>query len=136
MKRYVVVDTNVFVSALLSKNEDAATVQVLNKLADENIVFLYSDAIETEYRDVLNRPKFHFDKPSVEYLLKTIKKYGILMNPMPSKATLPDPKDLPFYELVLANRHEETYLVTGNLKHFPKEPNIVTPRELLNILDK
>ena len=61
MKRYVVVDTNVFVSALLSKNEDAATVQVLNKLADENIVFLYSGAIETEYRDVLNRPKFHFD---------------------------------------------------------------------------
>ena len=77
-----------------------------------------------------------FRLPSVEYLLKTIKKYGILVNPMPSKATLPDPKDLPFYELVLANRHEETYLVTGNLKHFPKEPNIVTPRELLNILNK
>ena len=44
MKCYVVVDTNVLVSALLSKNEDAATVLVLNRLFDEDIGLLYSKA--------------------------------------------------------------------------------------------
>ena len=29
-----------------------------------------------------------------------------------------------------------TYLVTGNLKHFPSEPFIVTPRQLINILNE
>ena len=43
-------------------------------------------------------------------------------------------KDLPFYEVVLEKRDSDTYLVTGNIKHFPKDPFIVTPRELLDIL--
>ena len=43
-------------------------------------------------------------------------------------------KDLPFYEAVLEKRDVNAYLVTGNIKHFPKEPFIVTPRELLDIL--
>ena len=52
MKCYVVVDTNVLVSALLSKKEDAATVQVLNRLFDDDVGFLYSSTIENEYREV------------------------------------------------------------------------------------
>lgn len=43
-------------------------------------------------------------------------------------------KDLPFYEVVLEKRDSDTYLGTGNIKHFPKEPILVTPRELLDIL--
>lgn len=45
-------------------------------------------------------------------------------------------KDLPFYEVVLEKRDDNTYLVTGNIKHFPKEPFVVTPRELLDILNE
>lgn len=48
---------------------------------------------------------------------------------------LPDMKDLPFYEVVMEKREDGTYLVTGNLKHFPTRPFIVTAREMLNILD-
>ena len=29
---------------------------------------------------------------------------------------------------------EDAYLVTGNTKHFPVKPFIVTPRQLLNII--
>jgi len=43
-------------------------------------------------------------------------------------------KDVPFCEVVLDKRKDETYLVTGNKKHLPKEPFYVTPRELLDIL--
>ena len=46
-----------------------------------------------------------------------------------------DMNDAPFSEVVLEKRDDNAYLVTGNIKHFPKEPFIVTPRELLNILN-
>ena len=48
---------------------------------------------------------------------------------------LPDPKDLVFYEVVMEERkEEEAYLVTGNIRHFPNKPFIVTPREMLDII--
>ena len=45
---------------------------------------------------------------------------------------LPDPKDMVFYEVALSK--EDAYLVTGNTKHFPKKPIVVTPAEMLEIL--
>ena len=48
---------------------------------------------------------------------------------------IPDMKDVPFYEVVLEKRSDNTYLVTGNIRHFPKEPFVVTPREFLDILN-
>lgn len=47
---------------------------------------------------------------------------------------LPDPKDLVFYEVCIAKREEDSMLVTGNMKHFPAKPFIVTPNELLEII--
>ena len=47
---------------------------------------------------------------------------------------LPDPKDLVFYEVCMAKREEDSMLVTGNMKHFPAKPFIVTPNELLEII--
>ena len=131
---YAVIDTNVLVSALLISKEDSATVQVLGKVLSGEIIPVYSTLIAKEYREVLSRKKFGFDGKTIEYLLSAIEKYGILVNPSPSGIVLPDMKDLPFYEVVLEKRDDEAYLVTGNIKHFPKEPFVVTPRELLDIL--
>ena len=40
-----------------------------------------------------------------------------------------------FYEVVMEERkNEDAYLVTGNIKHFPIRPYIVTPREMLDII--
>lgn len=44
-----------------------------------------------------------------------------------------DTKDLVFYEVALSS--EDSYLVTGNIKHFPKEPFIVTPAEMIHIIE-
>ena len=66
--------------------------------------------------------------------MSAIEKYGILVDPSPSGVVLPDMKDVPFYEVVLEKRDENAYLVTGNIRHFPKEPYVVTPRELLDII--
>lgn len=46
----------------------------------------------------------------------------------------PDPKDVVFYEVAMSK--EEAYLVTGNTKHFPKNPIVVTPAEMLKILQR
>lgn len=71
----------------------------------------------------------------IDYLLAAIDKYGVYVEPTLSGMVLPDRKDLPFYEAVLEKQEDNAYLVTGNLKHFPKEPFIVTARQLLDILD-
>jgi len=48
---------------------------------------------------------------------------------------LPDPKDVVFYEVVMEQREStQSWLVTGNIKHFPNETFIVTPRQMLDII--
>lgn len=133
---YAVIDTNVLISALLSSKDDAATVQVISKVITGEISPVYSNIITKEYWEVLSRKKFKFPRETIEYLLSAIEKYGVAVEPSPSGVVLPDMKDLPFYEVVLEKREDNAYLVTGNIKHFPKEPFIVTPRELLNILNQ
>lgn len=132
---YAVIDTNVLVSALLSKNSDAATVQLVGRMIVGDIIPVYSDKIMREYQEVLRRRKFKFDPSMIEYLLLALKKYGILLEPSETGVVLPDLKDLPFYEVVMEKRDADAYLVTGNLKHFPSEPFIVTARQMLDILD-
>ena len=131
---FVVIDTNIIVSALLSSKNDSATVQVMEKVFRQEIKPVYSKEIFAEYTNVLNRPKFHFSKELVEYMLSAIKQFGILKEPKETvMVVLPDMKDVPFYRLVLES--ENTYLVTGNIKHFPQESRIMTARQLIDILN-
>lgn len=135
MTYYAVIDTNVLVAALLSKHEDAATVQVLSRLFSGAFIPLFDTEILEEYNAVLRRKKFHFTESAVETLIHVIQKYGENVSAAPTGAILPDPKDLPFYEVVLERKEDNAFLVTGNMKHFPKEPFIVTAREFLDILE-
>ena len=131
---FVVIDTNIIVSALLSSKNDSATVQVMEKVFRQEIKPVYSKEIFAEYTNVLNRPKFHFSKELVEYMLSAIKQFGILKEPKETvMVVLPDMKDVLFYRLVLES--EDTYLVTGNIKHFPQESLIMTARQLIDILN-
>ena len=135
MTYYAVVDTNVLVSALITNNKTAATSQILDRLMSGEFTTVYSKEIMNEYREVFSRSKFRIDPDSINYVLSTIEKIGIMVEPSPTGAILPDMNDLPFYEVVMEKRDDDAYLVTGNMKHFPTEPFIVTPREMLDILD-
>lgn len=135
MRLYAVVDTNVFVSAFLSRHNDAATVQLVRRLIRGEFIPLYSEFIMREYRNVLYRDKFDIDPAEIEHLLQAVKRYGIRLTPSPTGELLIDEKDLPFYEVVMDTRDNDSYLVTGNLKHFPTKPFIVSVRQMLNILD-
>ncbi len=59
---YAVIDTNVLVSALLSSNDMAATVQVVGRMIAGQIVPIYSREIMNEYEEVLSRKKFKFSQ--------------------------------------------------------------------------
>jgi uncharacterized protein len=132
---YAVIDTNVLVSALISHNPEAATVQLVARMFEGEVTPLYSDEIMQEYREVLHRKKFKFDSELIDILLDSIVKYGFSVSPSDTGAVLPDMKDLPFYEVVMEKRDDNAYLVTGNLKHFPVETFIVTARQMLDIMD-
>lgn len=69
------------------------------------------------------------------YLLSAIVEFGEFIEPSPLDVLLPDMKDLPFFEVVYEKKDDGTYLVTGNLKHFPVRPYIVTARQMLEIIE-
>ena len=52
MRKYVVIDTNVLVSGLLTRNEFSPTLKILKLLADNTITPVYSSEIIKEYREV------------------------------------------------------------------------------------
>lgn len=136
MTYYAAIDTNVFISALLSKNSDAATVKVLQAILDGRIVPLYHNEILTEYDEVLHREKFHFKEKSIQMLLTAVKEYGMEVFPQPTGEILVDMDDLIFYEVAMEKRNDDAYLVTGNQKHYPIRDFIVTPAEMMRIVEK
>lgn len=74
-------------------------------------------------------------KEIVDDVLENLENRGISVEAETLDIILPEPKDRVFYEVVLEERKtEEAYLVTGNIKHFPVETFIVTPRKMLDIV--
>ena len=135
MKYYAVIDTNVVVSAML--RWDSVPGQVLEHAFVGDIIPLLNEQVIKEYMEVLRRPKFHFDEGKINIIIDEMLKRGVLVDAEDTDVVLPDQKDAVFYEIVMEKRKcEEAFLVTGNIKHFPAEPYIVTPREMLAILEK
>lgn len=136
MKYYAVFDTNVLISSLLTKKPDTATAKVVDAIAEQRIIPLYSEEIFEEYEEVLNRPRFPFSRERIDQILEMIKQFGIMVVPGPTGEILPDEDDLVFYEVVMEKRDDDAYLITGNIKHFPKRSFIVTPTEMMALLEK
>lgn len=134
MKYYAVIDTNVIVSALLKWNSVPGV--VLQAVFNGFVVPVYNDEILIEYRNVLNRPKFGFSSELISETISQIESLGVMENALETVAeAMPDPKDIVFYSIALSHgKTAETHLVTGNVKHFPANPIVVTPRQMLDIL--
>lgn len=135
MEYYAVIDTNVLLSALLSKREDSATVKVLDAVFDGKIIPLYHQDILTEYNAVLHREKFHLREELIRKILDAIMQYGVEIFPQPTGEILIDMDDLVFYEVAMEKREDNAYLVTGNQNHYPIRDFIVTPAEMIKIIE-
>ncbi len=133
MTYYAVIDTNVLVSAMLKW--DSVPGNIMELAFGGSIIPVLSSEIAAEYRAVLSRPKFHLTEAIINDVIDTLNEIGLYIDAEQLDVELPDPKDRVFYEVVMEERKEEdAYLVTGNIKHFPQKPFIVTPRQMLDII--
>lgn len=130
---YAVLDTNVLVSALLSKSADSTISKLIDHVIDGHLIPMYSQEIINEYTEVLSREKFHFQPDARNRIISRITSKGVDSDRVPYDEEMPDESDRVFYEVALSK--EDAYLVTGNQKHFPVTPILVTPAEMLEILD-
>ena len=129
---YAVIDTNVLVSAYITKNLTAATSRVWAAVLQGKIIPVYSDSIINEYTEVLHRKKFDIPEYLIKWAIDRVLMNGIRGERVPSSEHFPDPKDVVFYEVAMSK--DDAYLVTGNKKHFPEKPIVVTPAEMVEIL--
>ena len=135
MNYYAVIDTNVLVSAMLNGSSVPGII-VSNALAGSIIPLLNIEILD-EYRDVLVRDKFGFDKSLVDEMIAHIKRRGIFLTPTKTEEKFTDISDAIFYEIVMTAREEtEAYLITGNSKHYPAKEFVLTPREMLDKLEQ
>jgi putative PIN family toxin of toxin-antitoxin system len=131
----VVIDTNVLVSAV-RKETGIPHLAVNTVLKKENFTLVYSSDIFLEYLDVLNRRRLKLPVVKVNTLLGLILKLGEKISPFPQFIHFHDESDKKFYEVFKTANAD--YLITGNIKDFPEERGIISPKafaELLGILN-
>lgn len=130
---YVVIDTNVLVSALISKNPESNPTRIIEAVIKGLIVPLYNQDIIKEYREVLARDKFRLNHDLTENFISFLVSVGINATRKEDPTYIfPDKDDMVFYEI--AFNAEGSFLITGNIKHFPAKSFIVTPAEMIEIL--
>jgi len=126
----IVLDTNVVVSAMLSRLGNEAI--VLRMVRSGVLQACVSLAVLEEYESVLRRPAFRLPKSSIDELLLFLRVEAITVSPQIAINASPDEPDNRFLECAESAKAE--FLVTGNKRHFPKmwkETRIVGARELL-----
>ncbi len=131
----VVIDTGVFVSALIRRQ--GTTGDVLRALRDGRFTVIYTTDIVVEIIDVLGRPlfrtKYHIEPDDITALVNLIRLRGELVNPGKKVTACRDPKDDKFLEAALAAGADcivsgDTDLLDMNV--FEKIP-ILRPAEFL-----
>ena len=123
----VVADTNVLISGLV--NPKGIPGKILNLALNGKIVLLYDNRIIREYADVLSREKFGFSSDLILPVMDFIQNDGIYISAEPIKKEFQDEEDKKFYEVAITG--DADYLITGNIKHFPKDPMVISPSGFL-----
>jgi putative PIN family toxin of toxin-antitoxin system len=128
----LVIDTNVVVSAALNPEGLQRTV-LLIALAKPARLYISRPILE-EYSGVLSRPELQIRRGVRLQLLQLIENRAHLVAPSRRVVVASDPDDNIFLECGDAARAD--YLVTGNLKHFPKfwkQTKVISSREFIDL---
>jgi uncharacterized protein len=130
----IVLDTNIFISALLQPQGPPAEVFVL-ALAGEDVRLGVSADIYAEYEEVIRRPRFRRSEREITNALRAVREQSFWVKPSQKVHACSDPDDDVFLEC--AQPAQAHFVVTGNRKHFPSswaETRIATAREFLDTL--
>lgn len=74
---YVVIDTNVFISAFLSHNRESPVMSIVKWIDDELLIPIYSKETMAEYKEVAQRKKFGLDKEKVNRFFEKSHQLGL-----------------------------------------------------------
>ena len=130
---HIVLDCNVFVSALLSPQGSPA--QILDQWADGDFDLVISPLLLAELEKMLSRPKFHasIDIVLIDALLTGLIEDAVLVNdPGRQLGLTSDPGD--DYLVELAQKADAECIVSGDARLTQladPSPPVLTPRELL-----
>ena len=127
MMKRVVLDTNIIVSTLWSG--DGKPSDVFNLFLTDKIQLYYSAEILEEYIGVLYRPKFRFSDKKIGRLIAIIRSKGVLVEVSPSVIDMIDESDRIFYDVA---KEFKAMLITGNIKHYPKDELVMTAAGFLS----
>lgn len=118
----IVLDTNVLVSAVLSPGRKAYS--ILQFVLFEEFQVFYDSRIMDEYERVLRYEKFGFDEDDIEAILSPIRENGIhIVAHQIKDIPFNDETDRKFFKVA---KTAEAVLITGNLKHFPDDPMVMS----------
>jgi len=129
----LVMDTNIVVSAALKPDGLQRTVLLL-AITKPARLYISTD-IFAEYREVLARPELQIRKGLQRQLLDLLAKRAHFVTPAWTLQVTGDPQDNMFLECADAARAD--YLVTGNVRHFPKfwkKTKVITSSEFLSLV--
>ena len=133
---YAVIDTNVIVASLLTRNHDSATARVMNAVYDGRVTPLVCDEILAEYDEVLHRPRLKLDTAKCDFILSLIRDRAEPIQPMRTDDAMPNEDDRVFFEVALAGQHNfEAILVTGNLKDYPHASFAMSPSAFCEFIE-
>ena len=104
---YAVIDTNVIVSAIISKHLESNPAKIIKAIVQERIVPLFNDEILDEYREVLSRPKFHLTQTQIDTVLKAI------INLRSKHSSSPTLTGLLGIFMTIKNKPTKNYLLAG-----------------------
>ena len=135
MKYYAVIDTNVVVSSMLKK--ESVPWLIMNMVDENTIIPLLNQDILNEYIEVITRNKFSFSEDSINEIVNRIKEKAIFIEKEQTLEDFIDKDDIVFFEIVMSARSTmDAYLITGNMKHYPIRSYVVTPAQMLEIIEK
>lgn len=133
MKYYAVIDTNVIISSMLK--HDSIPGMIVDLVLSKVIIPLLNQEIIDEYEEVLTRNKFGFKNEDVSNLIKNIRENSLFLEREQTIEDFIDEDDIVFYEIVMSARNTmDAYLITGNIKHYPVRNYVVTPKQMIDII--
>jgi putative PIN family toxin of toxin-antitoxin system len=136
--RTAIVDTNVFVAGLITRNREAPTARIVDGMLSARFPFLLSVELLGEYREVLLRSAIRerhgLGEEQVDRLLAAIAREAIIREPR-AGAAAPDPDDQHVWNLLAGDAR--ALLVTGDRRlqeRAPSAASVVSPEAFVRLL--
>ncbi|MCK9274581.1 MAG: PIN domain-containing protein [Syntrophales bacterium] len=137
MNQPAIIDSNVLVSGILSKEKDSPLSAIVDKMLSGELPFLLSPQLLSEYRNVPLRPKIvqlhGLTEEEIDKMLEEIALDAIWREPQ-AAAAAPDPGDDHLWALMSAV--PGSILVTGDqllLKNPPPGASVLSPRSYMEL---